>query len=296
MNSGGSPRDRVIDATLRLATRREFGDVTLTDIAQEAGISLADLRELFPSKGAIMGAFSRRIDREVLDAQPKEASHEPARERLYDVLRRRLDALEPHREALASVGRWAARDPLTAAALNRETVNSMRFMLEAADVDSEGPVGSLKLQGLALAWSRVLEDWFAGDIHDALSTLDRELTRGERYVDRAEDFARLTRPFYSFAQSLFGFSGQASNHDQGAFATQRGPFLAGLHRQFKHRLIQPDLTNCKLGGVHADGHTTHPGIQVIAGHRPLTTLIELAPGVQSQQVCRDDGPFAQDRQ
>ncbi len=204
MTSGG-PRDRVIDATLRLATRREFDDVTLTDIAHEAGISLADLRELFPSKGAIMGAFSRRIDREVLDAQPKEASHEPARERLYDVLRRRLDALEPHREALASVSRWAARDPLVAAALNRETLNSMRFMLEAADIDSEGPVGSLKLQGLALAWSRVLEDWFAGDIHDALSTLDRELTRGERYVDRAEDFARLTKPFYSFAQSLFGW-------------------------------------------------------------------------------------------
>jgi len=205
MNSGVGPRDRVIDATLRLATRREFSDVTLTDIAHEAGISLADLRELFPSKGAIMGAFSRRIDREILDALPKEASHEPARERLYDVLRHRLDALEPHRDALASVARWAARDPLTAAALNRETVNSMRFMLEAADIDSEGPVGSLKLQGLALAWGRVLEDWFAGDIHDALSTLDRELTRGERYVDRAEDFARLTRPFYSFAQSLFGW-------------------------------------------------------------------------------------------
>ncbi|MBM3652754.1 MAG: TetR family transcriptional regulator [Alphaproteobacteria bacterium] len=202
MNSGGSPRDRVIDATLRLATRREFGDVTLTDIAQEAGISLADLRELFPSKGAIIGAFSRRIDREVLDALPRETSHEPARERLYDVLRRRLDALEPHREALASVGRWAARDPLTAAALNRETI-----------FDSEGPVGSLKLQGMALAWSRVLEDWFSGDIHDALSTLDRELARGERYVDRAEDFARLTRPFYSFAQSLFGWRPRRGGRD-----------------------------------------------------------------------------------
>ncbi len=203
MTSGG-PRNRVIDATLRLAARREFSDVTLTDIAHEADISLADLRDLFPSKGAIIGAFSRRIDREILDALPKEASHEPARERLYDVLRRRLEALEPYREALASVARWAARDPLTATALNRETVNSMRFMLEAADIDSDGPVGSLKLQGLAFAWGRVLEEWFEGDVHDALSTLDRELARGERYVDRAEDFARLTRPFYSFAQSFFG--------------------------------------------------------------------------------------------
>lgn len=203
MKSGDS-RDKVIDAALRLAARREFGEVALTDIAHEANISLADLRDLFPSKGAIIGAFSRRIDREVLDASPADASHEPSRERLYEVLRRRLEALEPYREALASVARWAARDPLTAAALNRETVNSMRYMLEAADIDSEGPVGSLKLQGLAFAWGRVLDDWIAGDIHDALSTLDRELARGERYVDRAEDFARLTRPFYSFAQSLFG--------------------------------------------------------------------------------------------
>ena len=62
MTSGG-PRNRVIDATLRLAARREFSDVTLTDIAHEADISLADLRDLFPSKGAIIGAFSRRIDR-----------------------------------------------------------------------------------------------------------------------------------------------------------------------------------------------------------------------------------------
>lgn len=203
MKSGDS-RNNVIDAALRLAARREFAEVTLTDIAHEANISLADLRDLFPSKGAIIGGFSRRIDREVLDASPADASHEPARERLYEVLRRRLEALEPHREALASVARWAARDPLTAAALNRETVNSMRYMLEAADIDSEGPVGSLKLQGLAFAWGRVLDDWLSGDIHDALSTLDRELARGERYVDRAEDFARLTRPFYSFAQSLFG--------------------------------------------------------------------------------------------
>ena len=99
----------------------------------------------------------------------------------------------------------------------------MRFMLEAADIDSDGPVGSLKLQGLAFAWTRVLEDWLGGDIHDALSTLDRELTRGERYVDRAEDFARLTRPFYSFAQGLLGRRVRRGrdHDDEGGFHSTR---------------------------------------------------------------------------
>src|SRR5664280_2458889 len=42
---------------------------------------------------------------------------------------------------------WTRRDPVAAAAINRLTVNSMRFMLEAAAIDTEGPVGAIKLQG-----------------------------------------------------------------------------------------------------------------------------------------------------
>jgi AcrR family transcriptional regulator len=198
-----SARNRVIDATLRLAGRRDFDDVSLTDIAHEAEISLADLRDLFPSKGAIVGGFNRRIDRVVLEAVSVQDSHDPARDRLYEVLRKRLEALEPYRDALASIGRWAAHDPLTGTALNRETVNSMRFMLEAADIDCDGPVGALKLQGLALAWGRVLDAWFENGFSVALETLDREIARGERYVEHVEDIARITRPFADMANRLF---------------------------------------------------------------------------------------------
>ncbi len=202
-----SPRDRVVDAALTLAASRDFGDVTLTEIAHEAGISLADLRDLFPSKGAILGGFTRRIDRQVLDALAGDNSPDPARDRLYDVLRRRLDAMEPYRDALASIQRWAGRDPLIRTALNRETVNSMRYMLEAADIECDGPVGALKLQGLSFAWDRVLDAWFAGDYSDALNTLDRELSRGERFVEHAEDIARMTQPLRDAAARLFDWKG-----------------------------------------------------------------------------------------
>jgi AcrR family transcriptional regulator len=200
MTSG--PRDRVIDATLKLAAERDFGDVTLTDIAHAAGISLADFRDLFPSKGAVLGAFNRRIDRKVLEETGDLSSPDAARDRLYYVLRKRLEALEPYRDALASVARWASRDPLMATALNRETVNSMRFMLEAAEIESDGPVGSLKLQGLAFAWGRVLDAWFSGDFSDALDVLDRELARGETYVERAEDLARMAKPLHDMAARI----------------------------------------------------------------------------------------------
>lgn len=200
----GGPRDAVIEATMRLAAERGFADVTISDIARECGLSLADFRDLFPSKGAVLGAFGRKIDRAVLDGTAAETfASEPARERLYEILHARLNALAPYRAALQSIADWAAHDPLSATALNRETVNSMRFMLEAADIDSEGPVGALKLQGLAFAWKRVLDAWFAeGDMIHALSTLDRELGHGETLVDRAEDLARVTEPLRSLAHKL----------------------------------------------------------------------------------------------
>lgn len=207
-----SARNRVIDAALSLAARRDFGDVSLSDIAHEAEISLAEMRDLFPSKGAIIGGFNRKIDREVLEAVSTQDSHDPARDRLYEVLRKRLEALEPYRDSLSSIARWAARDPLTGTALNRETVNSMRFMLEAADIDCDGPVGSLKLQGLALAWGRVLDAWFQDGFSFALETLDREIARGERYVEHVEDVARITRPFADIANRLFELGGFRRRH------------------------------------------------------------------------------------
>jgi AcrR family transcriptional regulator len=207
-----STRNRVIDATMKLAARRDFGDVSLTDIAHEAELSLADLRDLFPSKGAVIGGFTRRIDRQVLDSYSGEDTQAPARDRLYDVLRKRLEALEPYRDALASVSRWAARDPLTATALNRETVNAMRFMLEAAEIDCDGPTGALKLQGLAMAWGRVLDAWFENGFSVALETLDREIARGERYVEHVEDFARITRPFADMANRLLELGGMRRRH------------------------------------------------------------------------------------
>jgi AcrR family transcriptional regulator len=208
-----STRNRVIDAAMTLAARRDFGDVSLTDIAHEAEISLADLRDLFPSKGAIVGGFDRRIDRQVLEAVAELNSQEPARDRLYEVLRKRLEALEPYRDALSSLSRWASRDPLIATALNRETVNSMRFMLEAAEIDCDGPVGAVKLQGLAMAWGRVLNAWFESGFSAALETLDSEISRGERYVEHVEDIARFTRPFTDMANRLFELGGARRRRD-----------------------------------------------------------------------------------
>lgn len=200
------PRNAIIDALMELASERSWDDITISDVATRANVSLATFRDYYPSKGAILAGFSRRIDHIVLEAAVgDELAGEPPKERLFDVLARRLDALALYKLGLEAIFDWGRRDPLAAAAINRVVVNSMRFMLEAAGIESEGPVGAVKLQGLALAWSRILPVWFRDDdpgLASTLAALDRELTRGGRFVARAEDLNRLVSPLLSMARSL----------------------------------------------------------------------------------------------
>ena len=164
---------------MALAGEQRFEDISISAICAKAGVSLADFRDFFPSKGAVLAGFSKRIDRIVLDGHSDDMAKEDAKERLFDVLMRRLDAMAPYREGLREIAQWLRRDPMSALAVNQVVVNSMRFMLEAAGIDSEGGAGALKLQGLALAWARIVNVWLDDeepDLSKTMAALDRELT------------------------------------------------------------------------------------------------------------------------
>src|SRR5271166_7081185 len=154
------PRGKIVDALMELAGEQRFEDISIRDICRKAHVSLADFRDAFPSKGAVLAGFSRRIDRAVLSQDSEELADESPRERLFDILMRRLEAMAPYREGLRETTAWLRRDPASALALNQVVVNSMRFMLEAAGIEVEGgAAGAIKLQGLALAWARIVGVW-----------------------------------------------------------------------------------------------------------------------------------------
>lgn len=200
-----SPKERVVEALMRLAADRPWNDIELIDIAREANLSLSEMRDLYPSKGAILDGFTRMIDKQVIEGTNEDLAGEPARERIFDVVMRRLDAMAPHRAALRRIA-WALRTDLASlSALNRSALNSARYMLAAAGVPSEGPLGYVKLQGLVIAQANVMDTWF----HDedptqakTLAALDRELRRGERIMERAEDVRRLTAPLRALGQAV----------------------------------------------------------------------------------------------
>lgn len=200
-----SPRDRIVDALMDLAAEQPFEDVTISQIAERAGVSLADFRDIFVSKGAVLAAFNRRIDRIVLDGTTGDMADENTKERLFDILMRRFDALSPYRASIESIVNWARREPIAAARLNTMALNSMRFMMEAAGAESEGAVGALKMQGLTLAWARLVNVWLNDDdpgLSATMAELDRTLKRGDMLIARAQDVDRLTSPLRAMARGV----------------------------------------------------------------------------------------------
>ena len=214
------PRDtrgKIVDALMELAAERRFDDISVRDICHAAGVSLADFRNSFPSKGAVLAGFSRRIDRAVLEQDTGELADESPRERLFDVLMRRLEAMAPYREGLREVTAWLRREPAAALAMNQAAMSSMRFMLEAAGIEAHGASGAIKLQGLALAWARVLRTWLDDDdpaLSKTMAELDRVLTRGERAAAGVDRLSAAASPFTALAQAVF---------DAGRKARERKP-------------------------------------------------------------------------
>ncbi|HEX8417340.1 MAG TPA: TetR/AcrR family transcriptional regulator [Methylobacterium sp.] len=199
------PREAAVEALMRLAAEQPWNDIEISDIAREAGLSLAEFRDLFPSKGAVLGGLARIIDRKVLEGDDAGLAEEPTRERLFDVLMRRLDAMTPYKAALRRISYALRGDPLSMLALNGVALNSHRFMLAAAGINTEGPLGRLKLQGVVIAFARTVETWLDDSdpaLARTMARLDREIRNGERLMERAEDARRLTAPLRAIGRSL----------------------------------------------------------------------------------------------
>ena len=194
-SSGGGPAptgepDKIIAALLALLAEKPIEQISFAEIANEAGVSLAQLRGAFGSPLAIVAAYLKDIDRAVLATDLSDMEEEPARERLFDVLMRRLEALAPHRQAVRSLMRSARRNAPLALALNALAVRSQKWMLTAAGINASGPRGALRAQGLTLLFSSVLRTWVRDDdagLARTMAALDRALARGQRFSGFLDD-------------------------------------------------------------------------------------------------------------
>ena len=190
-------KHKVIDALMALAAERPWRDVTLEALAERAGVPLKALRSEYDGRLDVLADFVRRLDESVLAGLDKDMSDEGPRERLFDVLFSRIEALAPYRPAIGRLSEAARCDPLLALELNRLATISMAWMLTAAGIRATGGLGGCRAQGLALVWARVLRVWLNEEdpaLPRTMAELDRRLREAERMVIRLDRLCRILRP------------------------------------------------------------------------------------------------------
>ncbi|MCF8483146.1 MAG: hypothetical protein K9H25_22200 [Rhodospirillum sp.] len=186
--------DRILDGALRLAGTVGWTKGTLARVAEELDMPLARVLSLAPTRTAILAAWGKRVDARILEDGVELDPEETVRDRLFDLIMRRLDALAPHKEAVAALPPACAGDPLLGLTAAMDLAHSMAMTLEAAGVGASGFTGLLRVKGLSALFLYILRIWLSDDSPDMAKTmaaLDKALDRAESAANSL--FSRMAR-------------------------------------------------------------------------------------------------------
>jgi hypothetical protein len=128
----------------------------------------------------LLARLGRLADQAALAEVPSEG---PVRDKLFHMLMRRIDVLAAHRAGVLALLRALPADPPLALFLACATRSSMRWMLDAAGIETRGLRGELRVKGLVGVWLWTLRAWQAdqsADLSHTMAALDTALARAER--------------------------------------------------------------------------------------------------------------------
>ncbi len=167
----------LIAAVFSQAALRGWADVNIAEAARDAGLPLDQVRARFPGRGAVLLRFGVMADQAALAAGSSEPS---PRERLFDMVMSRFDALQQHRAGILQLLRTMRTDPATSMLLYGATLRSMKWLLDGASIPSTGIVGALRVHGLLALWLYAVRAWESDESPDLSATMaavDRGLDR-----------------------------------------------------------------------------------------------------------------------
>ena len=170
----------LIQAMMSRAEALGWRRVTVVDAAREAALPLDEARVRFPTRTTVLLRLGTLADRAAL---VDDGSTGTVRERLFDLMMRRIDVLQQYRGGVQSVLRALPFDPALALLLTAATGDSMAWIAEAAGVDTTGLAGRLRVQGVIAVWLQAVRAWDRDDSEDlsgTMAALDKALDRAER--------------------------------------------------------------------------------------------------------------------
>jgi AcrR family transcriptional regulator len=182
-------QDRIVDAALELGEERGWADVRLHQVAERAGLSLAEVSSEFRDLDAVADAwFARAAAALVAEPAAAIADRRPP-ERLEAAMMRWFDALAPHRELTAQMlrAKLYLSHPHHWVPLIFELSRLVHRFLDAARIASTGRARQLAEIGLTAILLATLRVWLRDRSADGERTrryLLRRLAAADRWLKR----------------------------------------------------------------------------------------------------------------
>lgn len=159
-----------------------WSGTTMRQVAAAAAVPVATLRRRCPDRTDMLRLHNTVIDAAVL-AGTVPGQGGLARDRVFDVLMRRIDALQSYRAGILRLTRELPADPAAGLQVLAGLPRSMRWMLEAAELATGGPRDLLRAPAIGAVWLATARAWTRDDTVDlgaTMAALDRALDRAEQ--------------------------------------------------------------------------------------------------------------------
>jgi AcrR family transcriptional regulator len=184
-----SMRARIVDAALELAETQGWANVRLYQVADRAGLALADVGAEFRDLDAVANAWFARALAALERLPPDAIADRPPPERLEIAMMRWFDALAPHRAVTAQMlqSKLYLSHPHHWVRLIFDLSRLVHWFLDAARITSTGRGRQLAEVGLSAIVVAALRVWARDDSDDHEATrryLRARLAAADRWLPR----------------------------------------------------------------------------------------------------------------
>ena len=182
-------RQRLFDQFSQVVMTQGWRKVSCAEIATKADVDIKLAFLEYRDRYAYVSDLVRRIDEAMLEAYDSEMGDEPARERLFDVIMARFDAMQGHRDLILELNKAARADPMLGLHLLCLSRLTGEWFLDISRISPAGLSGLARSKGALLAYARAFSSWInddSADLAKTMATLDKFLKKGEKALRRVE--------------------------------------------------------------------------------------------------------------
>jgi len=176
------------EAALALCAEKSWVDVGLLSLCQEAGQSLSACAEAGITRLSVAEYLDQKLDRAMLEAVADIEAEAPSRDRLFDVIMARFDAMQDQRAAWVSILEADAQEPAASFARAARRLRTAAWALEAIGISTDSLKAAARVIGLARRLRKIEALWLKddADLSKTMAGLDQTLRESEDWLDRGE--------------------------------------------------------------------------------------------------------------